>query len=92
MPCTHGDLPLRTHRRTVSHDPGPTASAFVSRGGEAVRILGSGRQRLDPIYVADVVEAIVRATLDLSAPTGTWELAGPRTMTMDEFARELNHG
>jgi uncharacterized protein YbjT (DUF2867 family) len=74
-------------------DPGPTASAFLSRGGSAVRILGDGSQRLAPVYKGDVVEAIMRAALDPSAPTGTFELAGPQTMSADEFAQELNdHG
>lgn len=71
-------------------DPGPTASAFLSRDGKAVRVLGDGSQRLAPLYKEDVVEAILRAALDPSAPTGTFELAGPQTMSADGFAQELN--
>jgi NADH dehydrogenase len=71
-------------------EPGPTASEFLSNGGRAVSVLGDGTQELTPIYKLDVVEAIVRAALDPSAPTGTFELAGPRTMSLDAFAQELN--
>ncbi len=73
-------------------DPGPTASAFLSKGGKRVRILGKGTQRLSPVFKHDVVEAIVHGSLDPSTPTGTFELAGPRTVTADEFAQQLNLG
>ena len=71
-------------------DPGPMAAAFVSKEGKAVRMLGSGAQRLAPIYKGDVVQAIVSAALDPSTPTGTFELAGPVTMTTDGFVQALN--
>ena len=70
-------------------DPGPTASAFVAKSGK-VMLLGSGGQRLAPLYRDDVVEAIVHAALDPEAPTGTFQLAGPDTMTAEEFAHLLN--
>jgi len=71
-------------------DPGPTASAFLSRAGKPVRVLGDGTQRFSPVYREDVVEAIARAALDPSTPEGTFELAGPQTMSADGFAQELN--
>ena len=43
-----------------------------------------------PITVRDVVEAIVHAALDSAAPVGTFELAGPQTMTAAQFAHKLN--
>jgi uncharacterized protein YbjT (DUF2867 family) len=70
-------------------DPGPTASAFIAKSGR-VTLLGSGTQRLAPLYRDDVVEAIVRAALDPDTPTGTFDFAGPDTMTAEEFARQLN--
>jgi uncharacterized protein YbjT (DUF2867 family) len=73
-------------------EPGPTARSFLARKGRSVTILGSGRQRLAPIYREDVVEAIVHAALDPAAPVGTFELAGPETMTAAEFAHQLNPG
>jgi NADH dehydrogenase len=70
-------------------EPGPTASAFITKSGRVV-VLGRGTQRLAPLYRDDVVEAIVHAALDTETPTGTFELAGPEVVTMEEFARLLN--
>jgi NADH dehydrogenase len=69
--------------------PGPTASAFLEKSG-IVTLLGRGSQRLAPLYRDDVVEAIVHAALDRDTPTGTFELAGPDVMTVEQFARLLN--
>jgi NADH dehydrogenase len=70
-------------------DPGPTASALLAKSGR-VTLLGDGHQRLAPLYRDDVVEAIVRAALDPDTPTGSFELAGPDTMTVEDFARLVN--
>jgi uncharacterized protein YbjT (DUF2867 family) len=70
-------------------EPGPTASAFVAKSGK-VTLLGSGAQQLAPLYRDDVVEAILHAALDPETPTGTFEFAGPDTMTAQEFARMVN--
>jgi uncharacterized protein YbjT (DUF2867 family) len=70
-------------------EPGPTASAFVAKSGK-VTMLGSGTQQLAPLYRDDVVEAILHAALDPETPTGTFEFAGPDTMTAEEFARLVN--
>jgi NADH dehydrogenase len=71
------------------NEPGPTASAFVAKSGK-VMLLGSGSQRLNPLYRDDVVEAILHAALDPETPIGTFQLAGPDTMSAEEFARLLN--
>ena len=70
-------------------EPGPTASAFVAKSGR-VMLLGSGTQRLAPLYREDVVEAILHAALDPGTPTGTFQFAGRDTMSAEEFARLLN--
>lgn len=49
-----------------------------------------GTQRISPIFLDDVVDAILHAALDPTTPTGTFCLAGPDTFTLDEFARKLN--
>src|SRR5262249_60427427 len=38
----------------------------------------------------DVVEAILHAALDPETPPGTFQLAGPDTMSAEDFARRLN--
>ena len=70
-------------------EPGPTASAFLAKSGW-VTLLGSGNQRLAPLYREDVVDAILHAALDPESPTGTFEFAGPEVMTAEGFARQLN--
>jgi nucleoside-diphosphate-sugar epimerase len=73
-------------------EPGPAARSFLASRGRSVTILGRGSQRLSPVYREDVVEAIVQAALDPAGPVGTFELAGPETMTAVEFAHQLNRG
>lgn len=68
--------------------PGPLARALLVKTGGAVRILGDGRQIVAPIYLGDVVEALVAALR--GGEPGTYELAGPQRMTLDELARLLN--
>lgn len=71
--------------------PGPMAkSPLVSHGRASV--IGPGTQRMQPVQLNDVVEAIVRAALDPATPTGTFELAGPDVFTVDEVVDLLNGG
>jgi NAD(P)H dehydrogenase (quinone) len=70
-------------------EPGPTASAFVATSGK-VTLLGNGTQQLAPLYRDDVVNVILHAALDPQTPTGTFEFAGPDTMTAEAFARLVN--
>lgn len=85
VPCTV----LRcTHIIGPPESPGPTAGSLRRSGGKTVAVLGSGRQRVAPIYLGDVVAAVLAA---LSSDTsGTFDLAGPESMTMDELVRLLN--
>jgi uncharacterized protein YbjT (DUF2867 family) len=48
-------------------------------------LIGSGRTRLQPIYVEDAVEAVCRILINPGARGQTYELAGPRTYTMREL-------
>jgi NAD(P)H dehydrogenase (quinone) len=71
-------------------DPGPTATPFLAKPGKSATVLGTGTQKLAPIFKADAVAALAHAALDPATPAGTFELAGPQTITADQFARELN--
>lgn len=71
-------------------DPGPSALRFVAREGRPVNVIGTGAQRCAPVYVEDVVDALVRAALDLKTPVGTFALAGPDVLTVDEFVDLMN--
>jgi uncharacterized protein YbjT (DUF2867 family) len=70
--------------------PGPTAEAFLARRGRPVSVPGTGKQRIAPLYVEDVVSAVLDAATRRDAPTGIFELGGPEEMTMDQFVRGLN--
>ncbi|MBI2619226.1 MAG: NAD-dependent epimerase/dehydratase family protein [Ignavibacteriales bacterium] len=78
--CTHIVGPPDT--------PGPTAHALLSHDGETISILGSGRQMVAPIFLGDVVSAILMA-VD-KGRGGLYELAGPERMNTDDLVRLLN--
>ena len=50
-----------------------------------VPLIGGGRTRLQPVYVEDVVEAIVRILADRGTAGRTYELAGPGVYTLREL-------
>jgi NADH dehydrogenase len=70
--------------------PGPTVAAFQAKGGRAAVVPGSGRQRIAPLYVGDVVDAVLGATLDPDSPAKTFDLGGPDEMSLDELVRAVN--
>ncbi|MBY5162043.1 NAD-dependent epimerase/dehydratase family protein [Salsipaludibacter albus] len=72
--------------------PGPTASALLTVDDRPVRVLGNGAQLVSPVALVDVVEVLAHVALDPTAPTGTFDLVGPDTFTLDTFVRELNDG
>jgi nucleoside-diphosphate-sugar epimerase len=53
-----------------------------------VPVVGDGRQRLQPVFVEDVAEAVARAA-EPSGPSGTFEIGGPAVMTMDDVLRTM---
>jgi len=71
--------------------PGPSATPFISNGSKPVMVIGSGRQRYAPVHVEDVADVVVRFALDPSTAAGTYSLAGPDTLTVDEFADTLSN-
>jgi uncharacterized protein YbjT (DUF2867 family) len=49
-----------------------------------VPVVGDGRQRLQPVFVDDVGEAVAGAAAP-GGPTGTFEIGGPEVLTMDQI-------
>jgi uncharacterized protein YbjT (DUF2867 family) len=80
-----------THIFGPPAEPGPTVSALLADAGRAVWVLGTGTQRIAPVFRDDVVEAIV-AALEPTAYHGRFDLAGPEVLAMDEFVELVNGG
>lgn len=73
-----------------AEDPGPSFAPFLAHGGRSVTVIGRGDQRMAPVFVEDVAEALTRAAVEPSAPTGTYALAGPEELTLDAMLELLN--
>lgn len=50
-------------------------------------LIGGGKTRFQPVYVADVAEAVARATVLPEAAGRTFELGGPAVMTFEEVLK-----
>jgi len=59
--------------------------ADIVRLFPVVPLIGGGRTRLQPVYVEDVAEAIVRMLADRGTAGQTYELAGPGVYTLREL-------
>jgi uncharacterized protein YbjT (DUF2867 family) len=59
--------------------------ADIARRSPVLPLIGGGRTRLQPVYVDDVAEAIVRILADRGTAGRTYELAGPRVYTLREL-------
>lgn len=68
--------------------PGPLTSSMLMKQGKKANVLGDGRQVVAPVYVGDVVTALL-AAMKTGSP-GIYELAGPEQMSMNDLARLLN--
>lgn len=77
-----------THIIGSPESPGPTASTMLLEGKNSVTVLGNGKQRVAPLFLGDVVMAILTALE--SDKSGTFDLQGPEEMTIDDLVRLLN--
>ena len=71
--------------------PGSRLVNLFARNRAPVPVPGDGRQRVAPVWVGDVAEAIAAAddAVELSA---TWSLAGPTRLTFDELVDAVHGG
>ncbi len=59
--------------------------AMLARLSPVLPLVGGGKTRFQPVYVADVAEAMVRALGDPAAAGKTYELGGPQVYTFKEL-------
>jgi uncharacterized protein YbjT (DUF2867 family) len=68
--------------------------AAMAQISPALPLIGGGHTRFQPVYVADVAEAVVKALDDPGTRGRTYELGGPRIYTfrelMELMLKELN--
>ena len=77
-----------THIVGSPSSPGPTAASLLATSKNSVTVLGTGKQRVAPVYLGDVVTAIEVAISSVHA--GTFDLQGPEEMSLDDLVRRLN--
>lgn len=61
--------------------------AALSTMAPALPLIGGGQTKFQPVYVADVAEAIARATSMPAAAARTFELGGPAVMTFEDVLK-----
>jgi NADH dehydrogenase len=61
----------------------------LARFAPVTPIIGSGRQRLQPIWVEDLAEYYTRAVTEQAATNRTFELGGPDAVSWNEFWERL---
>ncbi|MBS29331.1 MAG: complex I NDUFA9 subunit family protein [Alphaproteobacteria bacterium] len=59
--------------------------AGLARFAPALPLFGGGTTRFQPVYVADVADAVLRGASDASVKGQTFELGGPRVYTFAEL-------
>jgi NADH dehydrogenase len=75
---------------------GPDDDALNRIAGFARRlpfipVIGGGNQRMQPVFVNDVAQAVVRSVGSPSAANQTFEIGGPEIMTMNDIIRTVLH-
>lgn len=77
-----------THIVGTPESPGPYALSLIAKPGKKAGVLGSGRQIVVPLYLGDVVTALISAMTGGSP--GVYDLAGPDSMSVDDLVRLVN--
>lgn len=76
-------------RPSVIYGPGDgfvsMLADMIRRAPLAVPVPGDGRTPLQPVFVGDLVQAVVNALSEPSLWDHTWEIGGPQPLTLDEI-------
>jgi NADH dehydrogenase len=84
-----GSVAWTIFRPSVIFGPG---DGFMNKFADLLRLfpvlpIARARARFAPVYIGDVVEAMVRALGDRAAHGRTYELCGPEVLTLGELVR-----
>jgi uncharacterized protein YbjT (DUF2867 family) len=71
--------------------PGSRLLALLREAAGSVPVPGTGRQRVAPVWVGDVADAIAAADDTPELPPTTWSLSGPEEVTFDDLV-DMVHG
>jgi len=63
--------------------------AFVKSPLPVVPVIGSGKQRLQPVFVEDVARAVADSLLGDAGENGVYEIGGPDVMSIDQVIRTV---
>jgi NADH dehydrogenase len=69
-------------------DPGLNKFVAFHRWLPFVPVIGDGSQRLQPVFVEDVAEAVAQAASP-NGPTGTFEIGGLEELSMNDVLRVM---
>jgi uncharacterized protein YbjT (DUF2867 family) len=67
-------------------------AAASGPGRRPVLVPGDGQQRVAPVWVGDVAEAVATADDAVELPAATWSLAGPAQLTFDDLVDAVHGG
>jgi NADH dehydrogenase len=84
-------LAYTTFQPSFVFGKGGALATFVKqvRYSPVVTVIGTGKQRIQPIWVDDVAEYFARALEEPGAVNRTFELGGPDVVTWDELYRAI---
>lgn len=74
----------------TSDDIGPSFASYQAAPNGAVTVIGRGTQRIAPIHVDDLAQILTSAALNPDAPTGTFDIAGPTVVSLDDLVALIN--
>ncbi|MGQ9523530.1 MAG: complex I NDUFA9 subunit family protein [Armatimonadota bacterium] len=80
-------------RPSVIYGPGDgfvsTLADMIRRAPLVIPVPGDGRSSLQPVWIGDLVQAIVRMLSDDSLWNHTWEIGGPEALSLNEVIQAI---
>ena len=85
-------IPFSILRPSLIYGPGDLFTIRLSKMIKLWRVLpviGSGRSKIQPIFIGDEVECVRKIVTSDSYVNGTYEIGGPEQLTYEEVMREI---